>query len=147
MNNTTKIKMEFTPRELVALYEVAKDKASTSLDPDSALFSATQALYYEMVDKIEPNIAKVSPMRKGLADAGAEQKLKFIWIAIEYRDKTITICYAKPKHQRWQEEEGNVEATKIFDEAAQAFWDSEVEDIVDQLFYSDTKEIKLYMPS
>lgn len=145
MNNTTKIKMEFTPRELVALYEVAKDKASTSLDPDSALFSATKALYYEMVDKIEPNIAKVSTMRKGLTDD--EQKLKFIWIAIEYRDKTITICYAKPKHQHWQEEEGCVEATKIFDEAAQAFWDSEVEDIVDQLFYCDTKEIKLYMPN
>jgi hypothetical protein len=150
MNNTTEIKVEFTPHELVALYEAAKDKAATSLDPASALFSATQALYYEIVDKIEPNIAKVSTMRKGLTDEGLtddDQPVKYIWVAIEYRAKTITVCYVKPKYQHWQEDAGCVEETEIFDEAAQAFWDSELGDVIDQLFYGTEKEIKLYMPN
>lgn len=134
----TSISIEFTPEELKELYPKLQDIGIFDFDNEE-LHNGIKKLIFAYRENVVPHILTVDKLTDGTAEDGT----KFVWVALCYGDKSLTIRYDKPTHQPWVWGEG---ANESLPDHVRAYWHTHADAILDKL-HANEKHVTLFIPN
>lgn len=134
----TSISVEFTPEELKELYSKLQDIGIFDFDNEE-LHNGIKKLIFAYRENVFPCILTVDKLTDGTTEDGT----KYVWVALCYGDKSLSIRYDKPTYQPWEWGAG---ANESLPAHVLTYWHTHADAILDNL-HTAKEHISLFIPN